>query len=148
MNTTCYEHRATAQRNVRLARIANVASRVHLRSETVGRGTTGNAMCMCAGSIRSKTAHRVIAAGSREGDGEDGMSQARANRHSRALPVAGGRAAGHRAAHAVHQPATSQHLEDVIGVPALHIYASARASLAYSYSCIDMQPVCHYVKYG
>ena len=145
MNTTCYEHRGTAQRNVRLARNANVASRVHLRSETVGRGTTGNAMCMCVVSICSKTAHRVIAAGSGEGDGEDGMSQARANRH---LPVAGGRAAGHRAAHAVHQPATSQHLEDVIGVPALHIYASACASLAYSYSCIDMQPVCHYVKYG
>lgn len=52
------------------------------------------------------------------------MSRARANRHSRALPVVGGRAAGRWAAHAVHQPATSQNLENVIGVPTLHLCVS------------------------
>ena len=46
------------------------------------------------------------------------MHAARACRQGRALPVAGGGAAGGRATQAAHQPAAAQHLEDVIRVPA------------------------------
>ena len=78
------------------------------------------------------------------------MSRTRANRHSRALPVAGGRAAGHRAAQAVHQPATSQNLENVIGVPAPHVCVSTLLAIddctqtqLHTYTAILMQCLEH-----
>jgi len=63
-------------------------------------------------------ADHVVAAGASEGDGENGVSSAWPHRQGRALPVVGGGAAGNRAAQAVHQLATAQNLEDVIGMPA------------------------------
>ena len=63
-------------------------------------------------------ADRVVAAGASEGNSEEGVSSARAHRQARALPVVGGGAAGDRAAQAVDQLATAQHLENVIGMPA------------------------------
>ena len=63
-------------------------------------------------------ADRVIAAGASEGDGENGVSSAWPHWQGRALPVVGGGAAGNRAAQAVHQLATAQYLEDVVGMPA------------------------------
>ena len=69
--------------------------------------------CLC----RSGADH-VIAAGASEGDGQNGVSSAWPHWQGRALPVVGGWAAGNRAAQAVHQLASSQYLEDVIGMPA------------------------------
>ena len=60
----------------------------------------------------------MIAAGASEGDGENGVSSAWSHWQGRALPVVGGGAAGNRAAQTVHQLATAQYLEDIIGMPA------------------------------